>query len=212
MSSMSSSANPPIDKQLQRRGRIMGAAIMAVIFLPMAIAYGVYHTGIGMPTHTVNRGDLLTTPQNVRDLSLRNIDDSPWTPADQKKKWRWLIPGDAHCDDACQQNLYLTRQVHIRLAEKAGRVERIYLLQAETLDAGTADFLTHEHPHMPVLKVDRERLQALLNAGGQPDALRENRYLLMDQDGFIMMSYTPTHTGQQLLDDIKRLLKFSYED
>ena len=38
-----------------------------------------------------------------------------------------MVPISANCDAACQQNLFITRQVHIRLAEKAARVERILL-------------------------------------------------------------------------------------
>lgn len=200
------------DKQLQRRGRIMGAAIMAVIFLPMAIAYGVYHTGIGMPNTTVNRGDLLAPPQAIDSLQPRQLDNSPWLLAEQSRKWRWLVPGGAVCDTQCQKNLYLTRQVHIRLAEKAFRVERLYLLLDDNIAPETLEFLTQEHPHMPVVKIDPEQLASALAAGDQAGALEQNRYFLMDQDGFVMMSYAPTHTGQQLLDDIKRLLKFSYED
>lgn len=209
---MTTSSDITQDKQLQRRGRIMGAAIMAVIFLPMAIAYGVYHTGIGMPSTTVNRGDLLAPPQAIESLQPRQLDNSPWLLAEQSRKWRWLVPGGAVCDTQCQKNLYLTRQVHIRLAEKAFRVERLYLLLDDTIAPETLEFLTQEHPHMPVVKLDAKVLAAALAAGGQAEALAQNRYFLMDQDGFVMMSYTPTHTGQQLLDDIKRLLKFSYED
>lgn len=203
----------PLELQQQRRGRILGAAIMLVVLLPMVIAYGVYYTGIGMPTGTVNKGELLAPPQAASDLDLRQLDGAPWQVTDQKKRWRWLIPGYAECTDACQQNLYLTRQVHIRLAEKSTRVERIYLLLDDELSAETAAFLAAEHPHMPVLKVDPGKLQAAIMAGGLPEnSLAEWRYFLMDQEGFVMMSYTPTHTGQQLLDDIKRMLKYSYED
>jgi hypothetical protein len=203
----------PLELQQQRRGRILGAAIMLVVLLPMLVAYGVFYTGIGMPTSTVNKGELLAPPQAASDLDLRQLDSTPWQITDQKKRWRWLIPGNSECAQACQQNLYLTRQVHIRLAEKSTRVERIYLLLDNDLSSETAAFLAAEHPHMPILKVDPVKLQAAIVAGGLPaDSLAGSRYFLMDQEGFVMMSYTPTHTGQQLLDDIKRMLKYSYED
>lgn len=201
------------EKQKQRRGRILTLLIFAVVLSPMIIAYWVYSTGIGMPADTVNKGDLFTTPQAAADLDLRDLHGEPWDLAGHKRKWRWLIPGGERCADQCQKNLYLTRQAHIRLAEKAGRVERFYLLLDDELGAETQEFLQTEHPHVPVIKVNPARLRAALTAGGiTGDALAEGRYFLMDQEGFVMMSYTPTHTGQQLLDDIKRMLKYSYED
>lgn len=212
---MSTPASTPttLELQQQRRGRIMSFVIMMVVFLPMIIAYGIYVTGVGMPNGTVNKGDLITPAQPISTLELRQQDGSLWSIDHQKKKWRWLIPGNSQCDDTCQNNLYLTRQIHIRLAEKASRVERIYLLLDDELSAETQAWLTTEHPHVPVLKTSPAQLQALLSAGALAEnALAEGRYLLMDQEGFVMMSYTPAHTGQQLLTDIKRLLKYSYEE
>jgi hypothetical protein len=209
---MTSNTDLAREKQLQRRGRIMGAAIMAVIFFPMAVAYTIYHTGIGMPGSTINRGDLLDPPQAFQSLQPHQLDGSPWLLDEHKRKWRWLIPGGAECNTQCQQNLYLSRQVHIRLAEKSYRVERFYLLLDDTITENTLRFLHDEHPHVTVVKLNKDTLEAALAAAGQPEALEQHRYFLMDQEGFVMMSYSPAHTGQQLLDDIKRLLKFSYED
>lgn len=203
----------PAEKQKQRRGRILGALIFAIVLSPMVIAYWMYTTGIGMPTDTVNKGDLLTTPQTASDLNLRETDGKPWNVADHKTKWRWLIPGGAQCSEQCQKNLYLTRQAHIRLAEKAGRVERIYLLLDDELTPETEEFVANEHPHMPVVRVDADHLRTAFTAAGiEGDVLTDGRYFLMDQEGFVMMSYTPAHTGKELLDDIKRMLKYSYED
>lgn len=212
MSQQASEMNT-LELRAQRRGRLTAAAIMLVIFLPMAIAYGVFYTGIGMPANTVNKGDLLTPAQAAGEFDLRDFDGAVWDPGEHKRKWRWLIPGDAQCTGYCRENLYLTRQVHIRLGEKAARVERIYLLLDEQMDATTRDFLATEHPYLQVIKADPERLQAAATAAGvSGNPVADGRYFLMDQNGFVMMSYTPTHTGQQLLDDIKRMLKYSYEE
>jgi cytochrome oxidase Cu insertion factor (SCO1/SenC/PrrC family) len=201
-----------LDRQQQRRGRIMGATIMLVVLLPMVVAYGMFYTGIGIPTGTANKGILLDPPQAAQDLDLRELDGQEWRPSGPKK-WRWIIPGAAECSETCQQNLYLTRQVHIRLAEKSGRVERIYLLLDEQIDVATQNFLAHEHPHLHVLKAEPARLREAMKAAGIADDVNfDDHYFLMDQEGIVMMAYTPAHTGQQLLDDIKRMLKYSRED
>lgn len=201
------------ERRRQRQGRIMGALICLTVFLPMAVAYGIFYTGVGMPATTVNKGILLDPPQAIGDLGVSDMEGTAWDVTTHRKQWRWLIPGGATCDGQCQDNLYLTRQVHIRLAEKSMRVERVYLLLDDYLDPATEQFLTKEHPHIRILKADRTQLQSALTAAKVPaDVLTDGHYYLMDQDGFVMMAYTPSHTGQQLLDDIKRMLKYSYEE
>jgi hypothetical protein len=201
------------ERRRQRRGRIMGALICLTVLLPMTVAYGIFYTGIGMPATTVNKGVLLDPPQAVDDLALHDLDAAPWDFTVQRKQWRWVIPGAADCNVQCQDNLYLTRQVHIRLAEKSMRVERIYLLLDDHLNAATEQFLQSEHPHIQILKADPATLQRALSAANVAgDVLTNGHYYLMDQDGFLMMAYTPNHTGQELLDDIKRMLKYSYEE
>lgn len=202
------------DKRQQRRGRLMAAAIMLVIALPMLVAYVVYHTGIGMPARTVNNGELLVPPQPVAQLHLHAQDGAPWEIADERKRWRLLIPGYRQCDSQCQGNLYLTRQVHIRLGKEAYRVERFYVLLDDVLDEDTATLLTEEHPGLRVMRSSDARLQAMLanTQVASEDPVAAGQYYLMDQQGYLMMVYSPAHNGNQLLADIKRMLKVTYEE
>lgn len=203
----------PEDKAAQRRGRILGASVMLVVLLPMVIAYGVYFTGIGMPTGTINKGELLTPPVPISAWQLRTQSGDAWVLDEQPTKWRLLIPGAASCDQACQDNLYLTRQVHIRLGEKGLRVERFYLLTDESLSNSLSEHLEREHATAKVLHVDEEAMRASLASTNLPgDPVEEGRYFLMDQEGFVMMSYDAEQSGNDLLKDIKRMLRYSYED
>ena len=197
---MSSDVTPLTEqqKQQQRRGRIQAAAIMLIVILPMVIAYSVYYTGVGVPQGTINKGQLIDPPQQIDDLSLQTLDGKNWHVADQATRWRLIIPGHAQCNELCQQNLYLTRQVHIRLAEN---------------DAATEEFIHTEHPHMPIVKSSADAVKNLFaQTNLPPEAISAGHYFLMDQEGFIMMSYNPQHQGKDLLDDIKRMLKYSYEE
>lgn len=192
-------------RRMQRRGRIIGASIMAVILLPLLAAKLVYYTGIGLPTGTVNHGVLLEPPPALEELAPRTREGEPWTLAGQSGRWRLLIPGDGECGPTCRDNLYLTRQVHTRLADDSERLERVYLLTDDRLDAGTAGFMAREHPGLSFARVAPEALEAL------PSDVRSDHYFLMDPGGFVIMAYSPDHSGGELLDDLKQLLKFSQE-
>lgn len=196
----------PDNQSLAKPNRLNGILIVLVITLPMIVAYLMYHTGWGIPTGTSNKGILLQ-PQPLAELALQNNDSSlaDLYPA-ETKKWRLLVPVSADCQETCQQNLYLTRQVHIRLAEKAYRVERILLLLAPA-SAETTETLAQDHPGVRIVESNLENLRAWLNSVSEP----EDYYYLIDQGGYAMMRYGNEHSGQNLLDDLKKVLKYTYE-
>ena len=202
----------PEEVKMQRRSRLMGLLVIAIIFLPMVAAYIIHKTGLGIPAGTVNKGELLLPPQAISQLPLHDSSGQALDILAGDKKWRLLIPARGDCDSGCQQSLYLTRQVHVRLGEKAIRVERYYLNIDASLTAETEAYLAKEHPRLKVAAVQKRELDALLaSTNTTDDPISTGRYFLMDQEGFLMMSYTPEQSGNELLDDIKRLLKYSYE-
>ena len=71
-----------------------------------------------------NEGELLIPPINIHELALttNKNDSDAW-----KNKWTMVIRGSDQCSGICEEALHLTRQIHIRLNEKADRVRRIYL-------------------------------------------------------------------------------------
>ncbi|BFM09880.1 hypothetical protein R50072_00330 [Simiduia litorea] len=179
--------------------------VMGVILVPMLVAYIVYETGLGIPTGTINKGVLLNPPAQLDSLALQDIDEKPTTIAQLPPKWRLVVPAMSGCDESCVEALYVTRQVHTRLNEKYTRVERVFLVA--NLDAATEQLLAAEHANIHVLKVEQKAWEALLAATN----FRQGRYLMMDPDGFLMMYYQDQHTGNDLLADLKRMLKFSRE-
>ena len=200
--------NNDIQRQYSRR---QGLLIVAIIVLPMVIAYIMFKPGWGMPTDTINKGMLLAPPQPVSKLELVADDKTlqGLYPA-EKKQWRIMVPVSASCKATCQKNLFITRQVHIRLAEKAPRVERI-LLALEGIPERKKQQLLAEHPNVLWLNSSRSAFANWL-ADTHVSAMQlDQHYFLIDQDGFAMMSYNPEHTGQDLLDDLKKLLKYTYE-
>ncbi|MEX2964016.1 hypothetical protein [Microbulbifer sp. TYP-18] len=190
-------------------GRMQGVSVIASVVLPIAAAYLVYHTGVGMPQGTINEGDLLHPAVDLSLLPMREQGTEPVQLAGEPVKWRYLIFSDRNCGSDCEKLLYTSRQVHIRLGEKADRLERM-LITSTSLPADQQQTLSEQHPRLRFLVVPSEEFARLQSDTGvlnrnQPEAL------LVDQAGFAMMAYDNHHTGNQLLKDIKRLLKYSYE-
>lgn len=194
------------------RSRIMAAIVILVVLAPMLGAYIAYHTGFGISGATVNHGDLLPQAQSTAELNFTDLDGQPISILGEQKQWRILIPASASCSDDCQKNLYTSRQVHIRLGEKARRVERVYVMPNTDISAEFKEYLSNEHPKLKLAVVELENFSALLDSDLQAGRNIYDRYYLMDQEGFIMMSYGVEHTGNDLLADIKRMLKYSYAE
>ncbi|GAA5315967.1 MAG: hypothetical protein AseanaTS_11720 [Candidatus Pelagadaptatus aseana] len=190
-----------------------GWLILAAIMLPMVSAYFIFKTGIGMPTGTVNKGELLRPATSVTALDYVNQDGKKVRPFDGKKLWRMVIVADDRCDDVCRQQLYLSRQVHIRLAEKSVRVERLFLNTGAPLSQDFAEFLKQEHPRLQALQIVQSQWRDTFSETSIADhPLNGSHIYYLDQEGYAMMSYDSEHSGADLLDDIKRLLKYSYEE
>ncbi len=187
--------------------------LLAAISLPMIMAYVVFSTGWGIPTGTINKGDLVLPATSIESLPIVDREGRSVDLLAGKKLWRWLIIGSNQCEDQCQNNLYLSRQVHIRLGEKAIRLERLYLNTDPRFSNEFSEQLSKEHPKLKQLHINSDDWSELISSTSAGDnALEEKSLFVVDQEGFVMMSYDRSHAGADLLDDIKRLLKYSYSE
>lgn len=190
-------------------GRLQGLSLIASVALPIVAAYVVFYTGMGLPRGTVNQGELIQPPLDVSRLQFIEDDGAALQLVDADIKWRYLILPGTDCDAACEQLLYTSRQVHIRLGEKADRVERL-LVSSAPLAPERLAVLHREHPRLRLVQLDAAALQQLRDESDRAED-SGSRLLLVDQQGFAMMAYGSEHSGNQLLKDTKRLLKYSYE-
>lgn len=182
--------------------------MLLVTVLPLLAAYIAYYTGWGVPDDTVNHGQLLTPVADIKPLLAETSGSPSWT---DHTLWHLVLPVAGNCVDDCARNLYTSRQVHIRLGEKSERVERMAL----ALDAEAEAYLASvaaEHPTLQVLPVDAAAWHAWQRALPGVDEVTAERFFLIDPQGFAMLAYTAGESGNDLLKDLKRILRFSPEE
>ena len=206
---VSVAANGGKSTQKSALSRLSGIGVFAAVALPIVAAYAIFYTGVGIPSGTVNQGELLTPAHAVNKIQLFAENGEALDLATEEPKWRYLILGDEVCGEECAKLLYTTRQVHIRLGDKAHRVERLLVTGAPLPEASRND-IASEHPRLRRATTDPVALDNWL-ADSDHAGLKRPSVLLVDQNGFAMMVYDNQHTGNQILKDIKRLLKYSYE-
>lgn len=160
---------------------------------------------------TSNQGVLLKPLAPIKDLDLRDAEGQPWLFAEQKIKWRLVLPVAAPCTEACREAIHLARQVHVRLDKKSHRLERVLLDLDGALDDETKAWIAQNYRYIKVISGRREQFEELLgntNAHWQPE---QAQIFVLDQKGELMMFYTAEHQGGQILSDVRHLLKYSPE-
>lgn len=200
-----------IDEKKVAANRRTLLLILFVSIAPIALAYFSFFTGVGVPKSTANYGEIINPALNIEALFA---DDNRgfYENLMLNKKWHLFIPVTESCDSLCEQNLYVTRQVHIRLGEKSTRVERILVNLSDIPIEVRMQALASEHPLLRGVSLDRDSWFNWLSASGdEVDPDIQSYYLLVDQEGFAMMRYTSNVDGGDLLKDLKRALKHSID-
>jgi len=162
-----------------------------------------------------NHGVLIQPPLQLQELlqdlrpqeqaAMTAAGDAPWLG-----KWSLVVRGSAQCEQACRENLYLTRQLHIRLDKNANRVQRIYLSDSSVVSQEFKQFLADEHRLLKRYVADQTAL-AELDAALLAEQGERARFFIVDPAGWAMMYYLQEHNGNAMLQDLKHLLKYSRE-
>lgn len=172
---------------------------------------------------TANRGELVQPPRQMDELALLDGDGLALRYRDLEPRWTMLVPSSgARCDEACEQSLYLTRQIHVAMGKEFNRLRRIYVSDTAPGETGLgpallsdgrpapdrfADYLAAEHRGLKTLLVDADAYGTLF----PEQALDPKTWYLVDPGGWIMMSYDSTVPYKDVISDLKFLLKNSSE-
>jgi len=201
----------PLDARQITRNRFFLVVVFLIPVLTILAATFVFKTGIGMPDATSNKGVLVLPPQQLDDIEIFRKSAARFNFTMQES-WAWsiVVPGDGECDAQCVQTLWFTRQLHALVGQKSHRVRRYYLNVGEQNSAAMADLMLREHPKLETLYTSRQQFDRLLAGIDEPlEPIKNNQYFLVDPKGFVMMYYTPEHTGKEVLRDLRFLLKQS---
>ncbi len=172
---------------------------------------------------TANRGTLVQPPRQLDDLALRDESGLSVAFADLEPRWAMVVPAaGGRCDEACEQSLYVTRQVHVAMGKEINRLRRLYVsedsaqttqLTASKLSDGRpapaadgfARFLADEHSGLQALTLPATGYAALF----PEHATDPSTWYLVDPAGWVMMSYNKEVPYKDVIADLKFLLKNS---
>jgi hypothetical protein len=189
-------------------------SIWLILLLPVfviAASSFVFYTGIGMPEGTTNEGELVRPARDIRAVPFTDQAGKPFYYGEQPFKWTLLIPGPAECDQACQDNLYTSRQMHIALGRLRPSLRRYYVVIDGEASVDTLRFLGSEHQDVTSLGLSTAGAETIFGGIDGANPAQMGTWYIADPGGFLMMYYSPEHTYKQVMADLKFLIKESGE-
>ncbi|MGI0119768.1 hypothetical protein [Zooshikella sp. RANM57] len=187
-----------------RNNKLLLIFILCTPIVVMALSSTMFKTGLFVPQTTTNRGILLEPTLTVDKLNING--GSLWLNKQVDPLWSIVILPTNKCLNECEQALYLTRQIHIALGKEANRVQRILIDEPIT---SLKEELHNQHPrlnYLPPQVQSYDPLEKLVKHNFPNDNVG---IFLVDPHGNIIMQYGVKQNGQDLLKDIKHLLKIS---
>ncbi|WP_459705955.1 hypothetical protein [Stutzerimonas marianensis] len=193
MNTMSSGIHPSHPQR--RRGRLQLLLIVAVVLGPMLLASAMYRFGFWVPESRSYDGVLIATGEGRDALGIT-------APVTSEPRWELLVTAPHGCAEACQDLVYLARQINIGLAREAGRAGHALAVGA-ALEHAYEQRLTREYPQLKRYTLD----PAVYDANA---ALPRGAQLwIVDPHGNLVLRYDEHAKGKAILDDLKHLLKIS---
>jgi cytochrome oxidase Cu insertion factor (SCO1/SenC/PrrC family) len=193
------------------RSRTQFWILIILFFAPLAIAFLLYYGGDGWrPAGNTNHGELIQPPRPIPQLPLTTPDGSE-LPADTLRgKWTLAYIGSGECDARCREALTLMRQTRIALNDDMPRVQRLFLVWDACCDQA---YLQTEHADLLIALLgdaNGQQIKQLFQGTTSEPVAQAGRIYIVDPLGNLMMSYPPTSEPKGLLEDLKKLLKFSH--
>jgi hypothetical protein len=170
--------------------------LVALFFVPLAASFVLYYAVGWRPAGGTNHGELYS-PARPLPTSAAPLDE---------KKWLLVYVGAGACDENCRRSLVFARQTRLSLNQDMGRVSRLFLVTGNCCDR---TYLDGEHPGLMVLDAEADSTLAALVAA-LPLADREQSLFIVDPLGNLVMRYDTRDDPHGLLDDLKKLLKYSH--
>jgi hypothetical protein len=193
------------DEQRTRRGRWKMLLVALICAAPVLASYFTYY--VVRPEGRRNHGELIEPQRPLPFATATDLQGKPVSLPTLQGQWLLVSVAGGACDAACEQHLYLQRQLREGLGKEKERLDWVWLV---TDDAPVREDLKAAVQQATVLRVPAADLaQWLSPARGQQ--LQDHLYMV-DPMGHWMMRFPPSTDlagAAKVRRDIERLMRGS---
>ena len=192
-------------------GRWMVWLVLLVCAAPVILSYLTYY--VIRPEAKSVHGELIEPMRALPDVKVLQADGGELNLMDLKGQWLLISVDSGACDKACQERLYIQRQLIVSLGKEQDRVEWVWLIRDQR---AIPNEIKPGLAQARVLRVSQEVLDAWLSrevskAGVQSEAL-EDYFYLVDPIGQLMERFkagADKASATGVKKDLERLLRAS---
>jgi hypothetical protein len=194
------------EQRRTRSGRLKMLLVLLVCASPVVASYFTYF--VIRPQGRTNYSDLIVPTRSLPALVLTAPGGQPVPASSLRGQWLLVVVGPASCDAACEQRLFMQRQLREMLGRERDRLDKLWLVtdQQPLASAVSASVLAGPAP-VTLLRADAAAVAAWLQpAPGH--ALEEHLYLV-DPMGEWMMRLPAGADPAKAKKDLDKVLRAS---
>ena len=128
-------------------------------------------------------------------------------PASLRGQWLLVVVGSGACDAACEQRLYLQRQLREMLGRERDRVDKVWLVTDDASPRPELQAALASGDPVRVLRVPATELARWLEPA--PGQAPHDHLYIVDPMGMWMMRMPPAPEPSRVKRDLERLLRAS---
>lgn len=195
---------PSLDEARRVRvGRLKLLLVMLVCAAPVIASYFTYY--VIRPQGRTNYGELVLPLREIPPtLRLRDPGGERVPVASLQRQWMLVVVAGGHCDELCERQLYLQRQLRETLGKDRDRLDKLWLVPD---DAALRPEVLRAIGDARVLRVPREQLAAWLEPA--PGQVLEDHFYVVDPMGQWMMRFPAHPEPARVKRDLSRLMNAS---
>lgn len=190
------------DAASTRAGRWKMVLLFLVCAAPVIASYFTYY--VIRPEGRHNYGELIDPQRPMPDIMGTNAQGEAVSLLALKDQWLLISVADSACNEACQQHLYLQRQLRETLGREKDRLDWVWLRTGST---EVSDSLRIATAAAEVVLVDTDALSAWL-VPEEGRRIEEHLYVV-DPLGNWMMRFPADLDPKRAKRDLDRLLRAS---
>jgi hypothetical protein len=197
-----------LDVQVQRTGasRVKLILILLACAAPVVASYLAYFvlppSGPGVAYSAI-----IQPSASMPDLTVKDLDGGDTALGSLKGQWLLVVVGAGACDAACEQRLFMQRQLREIMGRERGRIDKVWLIPDDTPIRPELRRAIDAAPPVRTLRISRPALQHWLRPG-EGHSLEEHLYIV-DPMGEWMMRPPADPDPAKLKRDMERLLRAS---
>jgi hypothetical protein len=194
------------DPRRVRLGRIKMLLVLLVCAAPVIASYFSYYV-VRPSGGSTAYGQLIQPSVSLPAIDARSLDGQPVPLRSLKGQWLLVVVGSGQCDTACEQRLFMQRQLREMTGRERDRVDKLWLITDDALPSPALRTALDAAPPTRVLRLPREQLAAWLRPA-EGRALEDHLYVV-DPMGEWMMRMPPQPEPARVKRDLERLLRAS---